>query len=346
MKNSGTYPVSELVVHQGPHFDELAGLWLIRENGEHKFPGAKMARIVTRAESGPVDFNAMLAAGKLYIGTGGGPFDEHKPGGRMKDECCATLVAKYLGLNQGLDDRRFRRIIEGVLVADTVTGPASTRPVNNQWVMLAGLVKRINRYSAMALDIERLYQWVKVALDADLAQQDEYLAAEKLVRSRVRVPVCGKTVVVGGDISNLQFVSAARNMPTVQAAVVIQQNPKGNIQIFGCPEVPMREIAHTVRVAEWHAMGNKQRIPADPKSEGTLPMVPQWYFEGDNLMNGSESYPDVPMTRLSLQQVLDIVVDEIKESRKVRKPAKLAMHVLPAASPETVAAAHAEQAVG
>ncbi len=74
-----------LVTHINPHLDDICAMWLFR-----KFdPEFKEANLEFISASR----NSDETTDKIYVGTGGGQFDEHKEG---LDTCAGTLVYKYL----------------------------------------------------------------------------------------------------------------------------------------------------------------------------------------------------------------------------------------------------------
>lgn len=77
-----------LVTHINPHLDDIAGIWLLK-----KFhPQFRDARIEFVSASHDLAAKAENK-GKVFVGTGGGEFDEHKEG---MDTCAGTLVYEYL----------------------------------------------------------------------------------------------------------------------------------------------------------------------------------------------------------------------------------------------------------
>lgn len=76
-----------LVTHINPHLDDIAGIWFFK-----KFcPGFKDAKIEFISASR--DAAKAETKDKIFVGTGGGQFDEHKEG---LDTCSGTLVYEYL----------------------------------------------------------------------------------------------------------------------------------------------------------------------------------------------------------------------------------------------------------
>lgn len=311
--------IHSIGVHPSPHLDELLAAWLLKKFGEKVFPGIGEAKIIC-VGTGTVDSLAALAQGIVHVGIGHGVFDEHqkgKGGGRAEDECAATLVAKHLGI---AELPRLRLLLRGALEADQrAQGPLQE---------FAATLKTINRYSALSLDPNKVYEWAAVAFDAMLARQDEYLEALKIARKCHRTSVSGVTIFVTDKVDNVQFATACRN-EVHGPVVIIQRSGRGNMQIFCRGGVPMAEIAGAIRVAEWRARGHNDRVPCKQlQAEGYVNGVPQWYFGGDSLLNGSESYPNVEPTRLDVKDAYEAVCGTLRRVRQ-QKPATAS--VVPAA---------------
>ncbi len=93
--------ICSIATHVGAHFDEIAGAWMLRKFGSTLYPGIEQARLVLlklvdMEESARKRFER---AGTVFVGIGGGAYDEHPANGqpRKEGECAATLVAKSLG---------------------------------------------------------------------------------------------------------------------------------------------------------------------------------------------------------------------------------------------------------
>ncbi|MBI2337919.1 hypothetical protein HYU95_01935 [Candidatus Daviesbacteria bacterium] len=77
-----------LVTHINPHLDDIAGIWLFKkyhpEFKEVKIEFISASRDAAKSET----------ADKIFIGTGGGQFDEHKES--LAGTCAGSLVYEYL----------------------------------------------------------------------------------------------------------------------------------------------------------------------------------------------------------------------------------------------------------
>ncbi|MBI2330536.1 hypothetical protein HYU94_04020 [Candidatus Daviesbacteria bacterium] len=76
-----------LITHINPHLDDIAGIWLFKKF-QPDFKDAKIEFISASREAAKAE-----TEDKIFIGTGGGQFDEHKEG---LNTCAGTLVYEYL----------------------------------------------------------------------------------------------------------------------------------------------------------------------------------------------------------------------------------------------------------
>lgn len=96
--------ISKIITHRRPHADELVARMLLKRfpEGEAKFSGVGKATTtyLTTGEL-PEGKTAKDFPDTIFLGCGGGEFDEHATSQkeRVLGECCATLVAKSLGID-------------------------------------------------------------------------------------------------------------------------------------------------------------------------------------------------------------------------------------------------------
>ncbi len=105
--------ITKIITHNRPHADELVALMLLKKfpQGKEKFPGVTTAEVsfLTTGEL-PNGQTAKDFPDTIFLGCGGGDFDEHATSQkeRVSNECCTTLVAKYLGISK---DPALQRIL-------------------------------------------------------------------------------------------------------------------------------------------------------------------------------------------------------------------------------------------
>src|SRR3989338_9248036 len=101
-----------LVTHINPHLDDIVGIWLFKKYSPD-FSDASVEFISASRDGGGDNEE------KIFIGTGGGKFDEHKEG---LSTCAGSLVFSYLkeeGLIPELEAKALEKLIEWNLLVDT-----------------------------------------------------------------------------------------------------------------------------------------------------------------------------------------------------------------------------------
>ena len=108
-----------LITHINPHLDDICAIWLFKKY----HPDFKDAQIEFISASH--DKATEKTADRVFVGTGGGRFDEHKEGSKT---CAASLVYEYLK-NKGLlpqDQltlKTLEKLVEWNLLIDTGKAP-------------------------------------------------------------------------------------------------------------------------------------------------------------------------------------------------------------------------------
>lgn len=110
-----------LVTHINPHLDDIASIWLFRKF-HPEFKNAKLEFI-----SASRDAASQESEDRIFLGTGGGRFDEHKEG---LDTCATSLVYEYLKKETYLPEdessqKALEKLIEWNRLIDTGKAPDS-----------------------------------------------------------------------------------------------------------------------------------------------------------------------------------------------------------------------------
>lgn len=96
--------ITDLVTHSDPDMDDVVALFYIKKYGHRRFTGIENAVIRTTSErtSDPEVTKDLEQAGILYVGIGGGRYDEHpvKDTPRKANDSAATLAAKDFGIDE------------------------------------------------------------------------------------------------------------------------------------------------------------------------------------------------------------------------------------------------------
>jgi len=164
----------------------------------------------------------------------------------------------------------------------------------------------------------------KQTLQYIVADIKRYQEAEADVRKAKKIRV-GRYFVFAGESDNPKFNVKAREMG---AAIVIQRNSDGHVQIFfnnkilGAQVVEIAEdLIEVLRLKEISLdpdlSKNLLRIKSILRSTGKIEEVPQWYFfKGEKggclILNGSLTSPDVPVTRIPLEEIIEFTKDTLR----------------------------------
>jgi hypothetical protein len=294
-----------IATHPKPHFDELTAIWLLRKFGSKKFPGIETAVIQYWNRSDIKETpETYETRGILLVGIGGGKFDEHPENGnaRKENECAATLVAKFLGVD---DDPALERILRFTLNSD-LNGSA-------QSFDMAIIAKLLYAYQ----DPEKVLEWTFVGLEAKFQEQLQFLTTTrnefKKLAQIEEIGYEGKRIKIATIISDDELISKfARSRHGGNTAVVIQQRSTGNVQIFTNKRIgiDLHEVAKILRLEEQRikkkfSVTDWDALVADGKLEGSE----EWYYheQGQVLLNGSNTAVNIPATKIPLDDIRELV---------------------------------------
>ncbi|NTV44623.1 MAG: hypothetical protein HGA67_02920 [Candidatus Yonathbacteria bacterium] len=290
-----------ILTHNRPHVDEILGIVLLRKYGERHFPGVSTASIKYVDPNQNLNCGKLEETGVLCVGVGGGRFDEH-PSTRTgkerdKEECAATLVAKYLDIHEKPELSVALRFV----VNNDTKG-------NGHPFDIASLSKIM--YDMRPHD--EVVQFLVAGIEAKLQEQYElhWVAARDYKRAGTRdVLIAGGSPIsiCYGETSTTQFSKYAR----IQGATVVIQKDTGtgHVQIFTDNKVSidMRDMVRTMRIMENECA--RKGTPADWKDLEKEGMLYGWYFQkgGNMLMNGSKTATGVHPTSIPLSEIANAV---------------------------------------
>lgn len=301
-------PINRIVTHVAPHLDEIFAIWLLRHFGEAEFPGVSSAPVeYWEAGMEETNWRDHFAAGTLQLGVGGGRFDEHpRPGRDRKEGHSATsLVATALNV---ASDEGLKRTLDYVITDDL---EGSRNPFS-----LASLVVTLHRQHPN--DPQFVIDWATTAIDALLANQQHFFGEtrrefeEKAVITTFRQHG-KKRKLAAIETDDLQVPAFARSKLGGYVAVVIMRNSGGQTSILTNKHyrLKLNDLARCVRIEERRTK-DESRPSANWKSleiEGEVSGAEEWFYfkEGEMLLNGSPTHPEVPPTSLTLERLVELV---------------------------------------
>ncbi|MDO8515705.1 MAG: hypothetical protein Q7S28_00445 [bacterium] len=299
-----------IVTHEKTHVDEYEAIRLLRKFGEVMFPGISTAKVIYWKMGGETPDGRSAEDyerdGVLLVGVGGGRFDEHPTVNveRKAGECAATLVAKALGVQ---DDPALAEILKYVVANDLKGG---AQPFD-----IASLAKLMHQQHPD--NPEMVMEWVLAGLEAKYQEQFQFWTSTKEDFERnaqvEEIATGGKLIKIVSIISDGDQISKfARSEHGGYAAVVIQKRLSGNVQIYTNKRsgVTLYDVAQMLRLAEQEKKGHVVTTDWDTlSSEGKVAGAEEWFFhkEGQMILNGSLTATGVSPTKLSLEEILDII---------------------------------------
>lgn len=261
-----------LVTHINPHLDDIAGIWLFKKyhpdfkNAQIKFIPA--SRTAASSETGD----------KIFIGTGGGKFDEHKEGLKT---CAGSLVYEYLkehNLTPGdrLTQNALEKLIEWNLLIDTGQAPGCEFDV---FSVQSFIRSRDNSEKNSLRSVELGREILDRILQVLIRKEQAVLDWQKRVEFKSKF---GKSVIVASETVNRESCREQN------VDLCIMFDPKHKSVQFFTPDKDIAEIYKQVKKLEPGA---------------------SWFLHQSHHMVicGSSSAPNGKCSKLSFEQLIEVV---------------------------------------
>ena len=310
--------VHMIVTHIRPHVDEIVAIVLLQHYGKKHFPGIVDARIEfwdagSRTQDGK-DWKQHLKEGHLLVGLGGSCFDEHPSVNteRKEEHCAATLVAKYLGIE---DRPELEQLLRYTLVNDTKGG--------NNIFDLAALITLGNK-RWFDSNPQEILEWAMQPVVWYLEKQIKFFTKTREEFEKfsniINCIYKGREITIVAIQSDDPDVGAySRSQYGVNAAIVIQQNYKGQVMISSQKraKICFNEVIIELRKKEAR-FKNISYSGLKLDDDGTIPEIPEWYYDkpAARILNGALSAPNVPVTKIPLEEIVKLVQRELNKNFK------------------------------
>ncbi len=176
------------------------------------------------------------------------------------------------------------------------------------------------------LDVEKAMRWLKCAAESIIRNQVEFLRAFDQFRGdrqemqiQADFPILGnghmakspiRVAFIGSDSCQFQKVFRAKDAGGCE--ILIQRNSRGQVCIFTDSALSRFDLSDLVRMLRWREIEKTTRQPSGWRDLGepnALECAPEWFYfkEGNMILNGGKSNPNVRPTRLSNQEIAGIV---------------------------------------
>lgn len=297
--------VDLIITHIRPHFDEVLAIYLLKAFGENFFPGVSNASVETWGEgkmlkeySGKTPEDLLLEQKMLFIGTCGGEFDEHN----KKAYTCAHLVAEFLGI---AEKPELQTILQ---FCKRVDHDGKSMPFDLHSTMK-------DMYQFIGDDdygMQIIFDWATQAIHSHIYGQILFYACAnefKITGRIINGPI--KIALVESDSPKMnKWIRYFHS-----ADVIVQKKSSGNIIILTSIKrakkiIDIRDLARIIRTFELRKRNKKTLSWQTLEVPGTVEECPWWYYytNGEQLLNGTSTSPEVEPTALSLDEAAQAII--------------------------------------
>lgn len=275
-----------LITHINPHLDDICGIWLLKKfHPEYK--NAWVDFISASREATPKAGEAGILSersepkDKVFVGTGGGKFDEHKEG--LENTCSGSLVFDFLKKEHvlPLDEitlKALEELVEWNLLVDTGKAPVfEFSEFSIQSIIRPKNGSKETSKQAVELGEEILNRLLEVLKNKQQSLKDWETKQEFETKF-------GKTIAVKSEFVDRAFCKQR------EGDLFLIYNPKNLSVQFFTPsfEIDLEKIYQKVK-------------QLDPEAD--------WFLHQSHHMVicGSSSAPESKPTKLSFEQLIEIV---------------------------------------
>lgn len=265
------------MTHINPHLDDILGIWLFRKF-QPEFNDANLEFISATRESQETE-------DKVYIGTGGGRFDEHKEG---LHTCAGSLVYEYLNRvkyipQDQITQKALEKLIEWNKLIDTGQAPDCQF---DEFSVQSLIRVRDNSSDSSKKAVELGEEILNRILQVLKRKQQSLLDWEKAVEFQTKF---GKSYAIVSETINREFCREQ------EGNLFLMYDPKHerssssskSVQFFA-PNKDIAEIYHKLKTL-------------DPEAS--------WFLHQSHHMVicGSSSAPDSKPTKLTFEELIEAV---------------------------------------
>lgn len=315
-----------IITTKNPSCDGHFAVWLL----DYVVPAWRGSRIKYVGSDEEADFLCREnPSDTIAVNVGTGPFSGH-PHEEHPDDCAATLVARHFGLE---NSPALKRLIHLAVLSDKLTiydishpeGVGSYGQGENLLIFtIPPLIK--NMYIAGFTDFA-VYKWASMTYFAEYVVQWRFHGeARRALAEDAQYAVIPtgsretlKTLV--GVVSDERLVhKAARTKYGQRADFLLLGKSSGNWGFFSFNNYNVDQVVPLLRHAEMLKQG---RVPSGLsfqylQQDGMVPEAWGIYYhrDGNQILNGSPTHPDVRPTKLSFDEVWDLIqISLIDEQR-------------------------------
>lgn len=317
-------PIRTVAIFPKIQADTVVAVYLLARYGKDAFPGIEQMKLEfwTALPAGETP-ESLQAKGTLAIDLGGGLFDHHvaNQASGKREDCASTLIAKYLGID---GNGALRKVLAWAKRDDLEgKGTISVDPLDRAFG-LSGMIMTLNRAFPGApqrvidhiLPLIHYHVMDEVKRTEELPKEWDELQANgkgKVLKMRQGSADLKAAYVESENTALPGFLRAAKRMD-----LIIQRRASGHTNVMTRQErsLDLRPIIAVLRQKEAERKG--VTLPADQttlQSTGRLDPIDEWYYDdaANTLQNGGVSPGDIPATKLTGEEIIAIVQENISK---------------------------------
>ena len=279
-----------LVAHENPDMDAIAAMWLFKRFGESGFDGAEyyFVHAGDRVDSETMMAKSVTEDEIVHVDTAMGRFDHHQPGNTLRDSATlrvyAYLCEKFQDLNQ---DEALKRVVDFVNETDHFASYYWPEVDNDRYMFMMEEILSGLRSSEHFTDRE-VVEFGMLCYDGVYTSMKIRVKAEEDLRDKSSEfeSMWGRGLAI--ENKNDEVIKLGQKKGYV--VVVRKDEVNGAIRIKTAPDeaISLKHIYEQIKKLD---------------TEGT------WYYHpsGHMLINGSRKHSGQIPTKLTLQEVVDLI---------------------------------------
>ncbi|HMQ01971.1 MAG TPA: hypothetical protein PKD79_02800 [Candidatus Doudnabacteria bacterium] len=319
---STSYQITDVYTHSQPSIDELVAIWVLVQFGWANYDVKIHFGPVSTFKTKAVEMK-LLKQGKIYLGIGGGMFDEHPTcyRKRVKGECAATLLGQFMGIRE---NPSLSQIFQLALNDDLGIGPEDRAGKVLAKFSLPAYIKMMYRNEVW--DFEQIKEFAFQMLNEHYECQELFWGS----KGECELGESFDLRFRGKPYSLLKIKSenpkaAEYAIAKLHYSLVLQIRNSGNWQIFSSKYSDLKTlvpyIAARLKQREACLCGIKYD-PTNLMEEGSLPGLDSIYFfkAGGMIFNGSLTHQAKP-SRLDPHKI-PYLIEELLHKMATLQPQK------------------------
>ncbi len=262
-----------LITHINPHLDDICAIWLFKKY-HPDFKDAHIEFISASRETGILSERSE-SKDRVFVGTGGGRFDEHKEG---LDTCAASLVYESLkekGFIIAAEEKAIEKLIAWNRLIDTGKAPNSQF---DEFSIQSFIRTRDNSPETSRKSVELGIEILDRVLEVLKRKEQSLLDWEKKIEFDSKF---GRSFAVSSETVDREFCRQQGG------DLFIMYDPKYRSVQFFAPKLDIKDIYTKVKLL-------------DPEAS--------WFLHQSHHMVicGSSSAPDSKPTKLTFDELIEV----------------------------------------